>query len=447
MTARHLLMAGSVLAAGLVVATAAHAGDSDSDEGARSVASAPAPQSGAQQPAAPSFMPKAAAEHARLASIGSGKPQQPKLYTSPARSFQIAVPGDARLESRNNGEQIAIQSRRGFALNLQTADTNPKITLEQMVGRLDHRYLGDDKPWSAKLSQRRLTIHGLPAIEAVYAGGSTKVQAIVVRGKQTDFVFLFFAPAMMFKKFESEFSWILDNFHASPEDMGVADNQRPGDVEAAMTAASQAPRTPAAAAETASAAATAPAANDATPAPNANANAGAKTAPTTASTQRFAAPGFGYVIQYPQDWTVEKSASYSALFSGRKGTPAYDAIVSVQNVRAGKDQQNANAAAVLRTLEQQLGQGAQDLRIVGEKRVTYDRGGVRLEGRQFVAEYRHAGQVFRKWALVLPRPDGTVTHVWSYTAPRAAFDTYRPVAEGMLRSWTISENRGPATRG
>ena len=69
--------------------------------------------------------------------------------------------------------------------------------------------------------------------------------------------------------------------------------------------------------------------------------------------------------------------------------------------------------------------------------MTYAKGGLILAGRQFVASYEHNGRRFRKWALVLPRPDGEVAHIWSYTAPVEQFDTYRPVAEQMLNSLKI----------
>lgn len=41
----------------------------------------------------------------------------------------------------------------------------------------------------------------------------------------------------------------------------------------------------------------------------------------------------------------------------------------------------------------------------------------------------------------MPRPTGTVVHIWSYTSPEGQFDTYSPQAEAMRKSWVI-ETRG-----
>ncbi|MCG8557164.1 MAG: hypothetical protein MJD61_18035, partial [Proteobacteria bacterium] len=161
-------------------------------------------------------------------------------------------------------------------------------------------------------------------------------------------------------------------------------------------------------------------------------------APTGRTTNRFDEPGFGYVIEYPADWQMEKAAAYTTVFSGRRGTPAYDAIVSVQNVQpAAADTADAVRLAY-DDLKAQLADAAEGLAIDAEKDVSYAKRGVRLAGRQFVATYNHGGRQFRKWALVLPRPSGDITHVWSYTAPASRFDAYRPVAETMLRSWIIA---------
>ena len=94
-------------------------------------------------------------------------------------------------------------------------------------------------------------------------------------------------------------------------------------------------------------------------------------------------------------------------------------------------------ASTLADLKSQLASAAKDVTYVGESPVVYQKNGLRLEGHQLLASYLHQGQRFRKWAVVLPRPSGTVAHVWSYTAPESRFERYRPIAESMLDSWTI----------
>ena len=48
--------------------------------------------------------------------------------------------------------------------------------------------------------------------------------------------------------------------------------------------------------------------------------------------QRFAEPGYGYTIEYPNAWEMSKPASMATMFSGREGTPDYAAIVRIQNI-------------------------------------------------------------------------------------------------------------------
>ncbi|MEK9726392.1 MAG: hypothetical protein VW405_23315, partial [Rhodospirillaceae bacterium] len=66
---------------------------------------------------------------------------------------------------------------------------------------------------------------------------------------------------------------------------------------------------------------------------------------------------------------------------------------------------------------------------------------IQLVGRQILVVYRHAGETFQKRMIVVPRPDGSVAHVWSFTAPRNDFAALAPAAEGMLRTWTILTDR------
>jgi hypothetical protein len=73
----------------------------------------------------------------------------------------------------------------------------------------------------------------------------------------------------------------------------------------------------------------------------------------------------------------------------------------------------------------------------GEQPLTYRSGRLSLAGRQMLVTYSFGGERYQRWAIVVPRPTGTVTHVWSYTAPEAKFETFRPIADAMLKSWTI----------
>ena len=159
---------------------------------------------------------------------------------------------------------------------------------------------------------------------------------------------------------------------------------------------------------------------------------------TSLPPKRFAEPGYGYSIQYPGDWVVARSSDNTATFSGKEGTDAFHAIVSIQNVKPPEAKSSAQAAVqAFADLKASLSREANNVIFVGEQPLTYKNENLSLEGRQMVVTYTYAGERFRKWALVLPRPSGTVAHIWSYTAPDARFKTFRPFADAMLKSWTI----------
>jgi hypothetical protein len=155
--------------------------------------------------------------------------------------------------------------------------------------------------------------------------------------------------------------------------------------------------------------------------------------------QRFSDGRFGFTIQYPADWTAAHDGNYAVVFSGRVGSEAYQAMVSVQNVQPPSAKTPAEAAsAALADLKATLTKTAANLKLEAETPLVHGERGARLEGYQFLVSYTHAGQRFRKWAVVLPRAAGNVAHIWAYTSPEGRFDTFRPIAEAMLDSWTIS---------
>ena len=170
------------------------------------------------------------------------------------------------------------------------------------------------------------------------------------------------------------------------------------------------------------------------------AGAGAKTG---IAPKRFAEPGYGYSIQYPGDWVVTQSSANTAIFSGKKGTDAFHAIISIQNVKPPEAKTPAQAALrALADLKVSLSREASSVVFVGEQALTYKNENLSLEGRQIIVTYTFAGERYRKWALVVPRPSGTVAHIWSYTAPDSQFRTFRPFADAMLKSWTIRPGDG-----
>lgn len=341
---------------------------------------------------------------------------KPVAYQDQNRGFMLVAPAGARFQERKESNQIAIQSRKGYAVNIQVGDANQGVSTANMFSKLEAQYLGDGKSWARKTAESDTIIAGLPAGVAQYEAGSTRTKVIIVRGMKTDFVFMFFAPITHFEKLTTEFEWIMASF-------------RPAPAEKPSEPAVQAMEQPVQKSQPQVRAEVTPAANPAgRPTPKQ-----ATPAPDMAA---FAEAGYGYQIKYPQEWQLEKLSAFTNVISGPQGTPAYDAIVTLQNVKP--ENVGGDAAQIaFDDLKSKLSQQAGAVDFVGEKPVTYAKHGLTLQGRQFVANYAHEGRQFRKWALVLPRPEGGVAHIWSYTAPAAQFEAYRPVAESILNSLKI----------
>lgn len=341
---------------------------------------------------------------------------KPVAYQDHSRGFMLVAPAGARFQERKEGNQIAIQSRKGYAVNIQVGDANQNVPTVNMFAKLEAQYLGDGKPWARKTAENETVIAGLPAGVAQYEAGSTRTEVIIVRGMKTDFVFMFFAPMTHFEKLTTEFEWIMASFRPAP------DEKPSKPVVQTVEQLAQKPQ-PQVRAE-----------------PNPVANPAGRPAPKQAmrapDMAAFAEAGYGYQVEYPHEWQLEKLSAFTNVISGPQGTPAYDAIVALQNVKP--ESLDGDAAQIaFNDLKSKLSQQAGVVDFVGEKPVTYAKHGLTLQGRQFVANYAHEGRQFRKWALVLPRPEGGVAHIWSYTAPAAHFEAYRPVAERILNSLKI----------
>ena len=159
--------------------------------------------------------------------------------------------------------------------------------------------------------------------------------------------------------------------------------------------------------------------------------------------KRFTDPGLGLSIQYPGDWIFVRPSPHGVVFSGGEGTEAYFSTVSIRNVdlprAAGPDQA---ATAALRDLKAEISATTAGARFHGEGTLVYESKGLFLQGLQFMAIYSLDGKRFKKWTVIIPRPTGTVVHIWSYTSPAGQFDTYTPEAEAMRKSWVIEAGTG-----
>ena len=330
------------------------------------------------------------------------------VYVHPEKEFTFAIPPGAQLSERGGNEGLSIRSRKGYVISVQTGPASPKTPMSEMIGRLEARYLGKHKQWNYKSGERSITVGGLSAYDAVYEmigrlearylgkhNARTRTRVVVIaRGRTTDYVFMFFAQSEKFGRLVAEFDWLLDSFRPPAGD-------RPWTSVAAAT--------------------TAPA-----------------TEARPAVSKRFRDRDLGYAISYPTDWSVSKRTDFTMVFSGRPGTDATNALVSIQNVQppsvAGPDDAQTQVIANFRA---QLNRGGSGVTSISETPFSYARGTLELSGRQFETSYTRASERYRQWTVVIPRPGGTVVHVWSYACPEAEFDRYRPIAETMLASWTI----------
>jgi len=348
--------------------------------GPASIAQSPPPQRPASQ------QPPATGSPARDA--------EAQTYVHPARQFVIPLPRGVQV-SEPDKARVIIDSRQGYRIIVQTNDANPQMPLPRLNDKFEAQYLGQGKPFSVKLQEQPTTVAGLQAVEAKYEGAGSLAKLIMVRGVKTDFVFMFFAPRERFDVLDREFQWVLENFRPDPQD-------RPA---AALPAIPAVPAMP--------------------PMP-------------VARTKRFADARYGYTIDYPGDWEADKPSATIATFSGPKGTDAYLARIIIQNVQPPVATTVAQATEW--TLADQKGlldREARDVVLLMEQPLTYKSARFSLAGRQMLVTYSFGGERYRRWIIVVPRPKGTVTHVWIYSAPDAKLETFRPVADAILKSWTI----------
>jgi len=314
---------------------------------------------------------------------------QTRLYTHPIREFSLPLPPGTQLTKRGEDPQISIRSPKGYMISVQSGAVRPAIPLASMSSLLEPKYLGEGKPWSERGEDRAIQVAGLPAHEVFYRGGSTRARVVVARGAKSDFVFIFFAPDRDFEKLDQEFAWVLKNFAPGPADLPKG--------------------------------------------------AAAIKPVVESDAQQFSGEGYGYSIQYPGDWVLTKPSMVTTMFSGREGTPAYSAIVSIQNVRPQAATTGAEAVEMaLAELRASLEMAAGQVRYPVDRPWRYQRGDLGLNGRHLVASYLHAGQPFQKLVIVVPRPGDAVAHVWTYTAPRDQYAEFGPIAQQMLQSWAIS---------
>lgn len=320
------------------------------------------------------------------------------MFRHPKLGYFVAIPPGAIVEHRDQVRGIAMKSRKGYLITLQTGPAKIGTPLPELMSRLEQRYLGNGRPWSRKLGEQPGRLAGFESFEAMYEGAGSKVRVVVTRGPRLDYAFIFIAPPQEFPKLESDFNWVLQSFRPSQGSDNAETSPQGGDglVEIMQ-----------------------------------------------GKTRQMPDNGLGFTIDYPQSWVVEQGNGASVIISGRKGTPAYFATINIQNTRPSVAEADLTQATqnVVSDLKNQLKNAGPNVRFPGQGAYVYSRQGVTLHGLQFTVEYERSGQSFRQWSVVLARPDNDIVHVWSYAAPQAAYDRYGAIAGKMLESWTLQAQR------
>ena len=417
---------------------------------------------------------------------GAVRAADPESFVHPVRGYMLNVPTGARIGHRSRGADVEIRSDAGWAVVVESQRSDATMGISESAARLEDLYLGSGRPWTRKLDQGASVVAGLPAFDAVYDGFGTRFRVVIARGPANEYLFILRAPPDRFADAMADFRGLLRNFRPGPKDFvgngetflrqasvppsilrlresptRLAAGAAPDPEPAPDSERDQVPATPSgnvAAAEEESPE-TAPEPPEADPEDAAEAVEGgeiageeAEKAPTQLAAlppveaklavPEFTEPRLGYRISYMPGWVYEMPSDLSVMFSGADDTDAYWATVSIQNVAPPEAESTMHAVAkIVDQIQAQFAAQAPDVVFDSAGPYVYRREGAFLLGREFFADYDQNGVRFRQWSIVLPRPKGRVAHIWTYRAPAGRFDVYLPIAEAMLRTWTIEDEQ------
>ena len=161
----------------------------------------------------------------------------------------------------------------------------------------------------------------------------------------------------------------------------------------------------------------------------------------TSLTKTFERQGVGYTIKYPGAWKASFDSG-KALFNGAKTEKDIGPAVGVRNVKSTKVEGGVykDIDAIVKDIESQLvSKELKDVKVYPAEPYTYQKGGVKVVGKQFSAEYIYAGSPYRQWFVIVPRPDGRMFHLWYFVSNVATYDKNLETAKAMLDSWMIQK--------
>lgn len=332
----------------------------------------------------------------------AAEPIAGQVYEHPSRHYSVTIPSDARLREPGGTVDIAIDSDKGYGVILQSADAGPETSISEVAATLESAYLGEGKAWEHKIGQDISLVAGLVSYSGTYEGQGARYRVVITKGQINTYTFIFRARSEYFDELEPEFEWMLKNFRPAPGDL---------------------PPTPIAPDKSAQ---PVPAVTEQPVGP-------------TPTTRHFAERRLGYSVDYDPAWILERPTPDAILISGPEGTDAYMASVTIQNVAPPEADSPVQAASrVMDDIRAQFQEKAKDMVFERDGPYIYLKNDVFLLGREFIASFTLNGKKWKQWSLVIPRPDGSVAHYWSYQAPAEEYGRYLPQAEIILRSWTVT---------
>lgn len=345
-----------------------------------------------QQPAA-AGQPPAAKKSVQIPALE--EQNKAVMFRHPSLGYLVAIPAGAIVEHRDSVSGIAMKSRKGYMITLQTSVAKSGTPLAELMSKLERRYLGNGRPWSHKLGGQPTQLAGLEAFEAMYEGAGSRVRVVLTRGGKLDYAFIFIAPPQEFNRLVNDFNWVLQSFRPASSGTGAHASKQRGDGLVEMMAG---------------------------------------------KVRHLVDRGLGFTIDYPFSWQVEQGDGPFVVISGQQGTPAYFVTINIQNVQPSAGATNITQATqnVVDDLKRQLQAADPNVRFPGQGAFLYSKQGQTLNGLQFTVQYEQAAQKYRQWTVVLARPENGIVHVWSYAAPEDRYERYGAIAGRMLETWKIN---------
>lgn len=315
-----------------------------------------------------------------------------QMYVHPEQKFAILIPKHTETMMPDGPVDLAMRSRNGWMVNIQSSPANQMLSTEQMAGRFEAEYLGMDKPWTQKLSS---SFEGGDRYVGVYDGSGSRVQVVIKRTRSWDFVLLFMAPGESFAGFSNTFHRILSSFQV-PE-TGLASRT---EIESASATASS------------------------------GSGDGEENQWKRMNDHRL-----GYGISYPANWLGSRPDDFTMAFSGTAGTEQGYAVVSIRNVAVSNAvPREAMAEGMLQQLRAQMAYADANITHDRTGPISIGQGNNTVDGLQMMSSFKRGDASYRQWTVAVPRREGNVVHVWTYVAPTDLFLKYRRIAENMAGS-------------